>query len=55
MTLAELSLSLGVDSRQLFTTLRLIVAKGLLRTTRDEKRVHYHLTEEGNTALRLNS
>jgi predicted transcriptional regulator len=55
MTLAELSLTLNVDSRQLFTILRLMVAKGLLRTIKEGKRVHYYLTEEGNTALRLSN
>jgi len=55
MTLAEMSQSLDVDSRQLFTLLRLMVAKGLLRTMKERKSVHYYLTEEGNTALQFGS
>jgi len=54
MALTELARLLDVDSRQLFTTLRLMVDKGLLQTTKEGKRVHYHLTEEGNTILQLN-
>ncbi|MDG6996726.1 MAG: hypothetical protein JRN52_12460 [Nitrososphaerota archaeon] len=56
LTLTELAHSLTVDTRPLFTTLTLMVRKGLLHTTKEgATRVYYHLTEEGNRILHLST
>lgn len=55
MTLTELARSLDVSTGSLFVTLGRMVSKGFLQTTKDAGQVHYHLTENGNTILRLNT
>lgn len=55
LTLKDLASATKVDPRQLYVTLKLMVRNDLLQTTREGRRVFYHMTEEGNRVLRLSS